>query len=399
VHESPIVRGYMAGHVGYASPGEGWSLYPLLADKTAIETQSGCIAGETTVSSRAIAALVSPAEDERVLNGREPTQLSPQTLDELAVVAEDDRLAGEVRGEAIAALAKAGQPEAHRLALGAVAAEDVRLREGGLRALAFLTITEEDLGRVVPLTHDADASMREGAANVLGHVSSPTSCSALAPLLDDPESSVRWAAAGAYAAQPTADVPTLQKLAANREIGSTIVDALRKVRGDVAALGVLEPVLMKADSAPQLWSVKLTPENTPDLLPVLRRLVTSPALLRVALVAADLLGRARDTSSEPAIARLLDAPDPFLRKRAVEALENLCDPRAIARLTAALRDADPEVRRSAAHALRALQARSAIPALKAAAKREDARTVTGPGLVKTYESVIRDLERLPPGSP
>jgi HEAT repeat protein len=119
----------------------------------------------------------------------------------------------------------------------------------------------------------------------------------------------------------------------------------------------------------------------------------------VALVAADLLGRARDTSSEPAIARLLDAPDPFLRKRAVEALENLCDPRAIARLTAALRDADPEVRRSAAHALRALQARSAIPALKAAAKREDARTVTGPGLVKTYESVIRDLERLPPGSP
>jgi HEAT repeat protein len=277
-----------------------------------------------------------------------------------------------------------------------VAAKDVGLRKGGLRALAMVA-GAEDLGLVVPLTHDADAQTRASAARVLGHVSSPTSCGALAPLLDDPDSSVRWEAARAYAAQPTADVPTLQKLAANRQLSFIVVDALTKVRGDAAALRVLEPELMKADSHAELWNIALTPENTPELVPALRRLVTSPSP-RVALSAAQLLGRAGDTSSERAIARLLDVPDHFVRRHAVEPLANLRDPRAIPRLTSALLDADPEVRRSAAQALRTLQARSAIPALKAAAKREDLRTVTGPGIVKTYEWVIHDLERLPPGS-
>ncbi|MFO0553436.1 MAG: hypothetical protein U0271_33950 [Polyangiaceae bacterium] len=56
-HESPVVRGYVAGHLAHAQPELVDQLTPLFSDATAVDTQSGCVVEKLTVASVVISAL------------------------------------------------------------------------------------------------------------------------------------------------------------------------------------------------------------------------------------------------------------------------------------------------------------------------------------------------------
>lgn len=212
-----------------------------------------------------------------------------------------------------------------------------------------------------------DPEVRRDALMRLGLMKRPEASQAAARALNDPEASVRVAAAHALVAAPAPDavsalVPLLQ-------------DKLEFVRREVAyALGGIKS---HAAVAP------------------LVSLLTTDKEMSVRAAAAVALGRIKDESAVIPLAKVIQQQAPkkkageyeFVRRAAVEALGQIHNPAAVQVLidTLANEKNSIDTRRTAATALGKIGSNSAVPALRAAFNSDD------PYLAEAAREALRRL--------
>lgn len=178
-HESPTVRGYMAGHVLDTQPHEAARIYPLLTDETTINTLQGCIGGMDTVATDVADTLGhrlrvgGPALTALVLRG-----------------AKDTSLRAGVRARLLGHAARARVPEAKGLALALLGDSDPEIITGALQALELLE-SDDVLSAVTPMVSHPDSRVRSAVALVLGNIEGATSDALLRQLELDPDKTVQ----------------------------------------------------------------------------------------------------------------------------------------------------------------------------------------------------------------
>ncbi|WP_394832634.1 HEAT repeat domain-containing protein [Pendulispora rubella] len=360
MHQSPVVRGYMAEYIAVRMPADSEHVYTLLADATPVDTLSGCVGQEESVALRAFAAMLPDEKDKR----RGPY---------LVRVASDEHLTFAVRAQAVSLLAEDKRPDAHRFASIAISSSDEQLRGAGLRALGQ-TAQSQDLEQLAVFARSPDAKAREDAAKGLGSIGSPQACELLETLFGDPDPEVRRYALRAYAENGAADLAKIRALLTDTQTWFEIVYRVAE-RGTEETFDILEPALMTGappmDSDSISNSVRgLAKSAGVRAIPKLRKLLDS-RVYQVRGYTMDTLADVRDKTSIPAIRALLRRKELWDVEHASRALVKLDAKEAIPDLLPQLKHDNPHARIAAANALVAFHARSAIPALEAAVALEN----------------------------
>jgi hypothetical protein len=112
-HRSPVIRGYLAGHVVREHPAELRGVYPLLSDPTPVTTQIGCIRATSTLVDEVLEDLWHGAEREDV--------------QDLLLRAAQDPALGPRRGKALEPVAKQRPDEAITIARALLDGSDPEL--------------------------------------------------------------------------------------------------------------------------------------------------------------------------------------------------------------------------------------------------------------------------------
>lgn len=184
------------------------------------------------------------------------------------------------RAAAAVALGRIGDPSATDALIAAIADP---FNAGTAASTALGRLSPPPIERLIEATRDANAWRRARAVVALGEAGASSAFDAVVALLDDPEASVRRAAAS----------------------------GLERLR-DPRAVEPLVGVLAREDEASLVRSY-----------------------------AAVALGAIKDRSSVEPLMRVLDSPEPLLRRSAARALCRIDDPRSRARLEAMTID-DPD---------------------------------------------------------
>jgi HEAT repeat protein len=218
---------------------------------------------------------------------------------------------------------------------------------------------------------DADANMREAAAEALGEIGAPAVPGLLAALRDE-SWQVREAAAKALEQIGAPAVPGL--LAALRDESWQVREAAAKALEQIGAPAV--PGLLAA-LRDESWQVReaaakaleqIGAPAVPGLLAALR-----DADWNARRAAAEALGEIGDAAAVPGLLAALRDADADVRREAAWALGRIGDAAAVPGLLAALRDADADVRWAAAWALRKIGDAAVVPGLLAALRDADWR--------------------------
>src|SRR5262249_19287954 len=127
-HASPVVRGYLAGHVLEAFPDDMAALYPLIHDGATVEELDGCCGARTTVG-QIVLALLRERMDRPGIGG-------------LLLRAALDTDLGELRGKVVQVLAQRHPDEATAVARLYLHETGPKVQEGAILALAR---AEEDV--------------------------------------------------------------------------------------------------------------------------------------------------------------------------------------------------------------------------------------------------------------
>jgi HEAT repeat protein/Zn-dependent protease with chaperone function len=223
---------------------------------------------------------------------------------------------------------------------------------------------------LVKALQDADAGVREAAAESLGRLGDGRALEGLATATSDTDAKVRLAAVEALACLDDAGaIPALAKALKDTNVAIRREAAQALARLD--APGVVEPLvaaLGDADAHVRLASVEgLARRGDKRALAALSALVkdSSPEVRATAVAA---LGELKDASALPALTAALKDESAEVREQAVCALAHLGLPSAVPALIQATHDASRGVRARAAAALAGLRDSANAPAVVAALK-------------------------------
>ena len=369
MHESPVVRGYLARQVARKRPDGAASLQPLFGDTTNVKTLAGCMGGEQTV-----AAVVMDATCDALRSGDAAQATRAAAAADLVEAVVRDRRLGPVRGQALACLT------VHDAKRGAALARDLlgepTLVKAALGALA--ASPSDEFAVVAPFADNPDPEVRAAAARALGAGRSPAALARVTALLDDANARVRQTAAAAYTRHPLADGSRVKALlddpATSKATAFEI--ALRPRPETLQVLGAF--LADHPDERDRSLPELARREPSDALTRFFRGLLASQANERgrdasnARAQAVFYLGRAHDRDSVPAIARSLEGFDVHELSLASNALAAIGGDEVIAELERTLGSAFALSRVYAAEALVKLRHTSSGPLIAAAATSGDA---------------------------
>jgi hypothetical protein len=264
-HESPVVRGYLAGHVLRKQPADAAAVYPLLADGTEVGSLEGCEIGSTTVGEHvagelasvlAISALGTPAHDE---------------AGKLALrVAGDATLPVPMRNRMVRDAANYGARGVDAVARGMLRERDEQLVSGGLDALYLLGAPGSTLAEVEPFARHGTPTVRRAAAALLGHLDDPGALALLTTLESDRDSIVSQSARAASARHPSRDRASVLVAMADKKEGRVVMTGLMHLATPWAIGLLVEHVRANPTNAWALSGIRRTRDEA--VLAPLRRI-------------------------------------------------------------------------------------------------------------------------------
>jgi Zn-dependent protease with chaperone function/uncharacterized protein (DUF2336 family) len=207
---------------------------------------------------------------------------------------------------------------------------------------------------LVKALKDADAGVREAAAESLGRLSDARAEDGLMAAVSDSDAKVRAAAVEALAQlQDSRSIPAFTKALKDSSpaVRRAAAEALAQLEDAPQTVEPLVGALQDSDVHVRLAAVEgLAARRDKRALAALGSLLKdSSAEVRAA--AAGALGEMRDASAVPALTAALKDDNEQVRAQAVRGLGNLGSPKATAALVEATHDRSPEVRSQAAAAL------------------------------------------------
>ena len=214
---------------------------------------------------------------------------------------------------------------------------------------------EATIDPLLSLTRDDHAEVRYAAAKALGNLGDSRATPALVDLLDDDREKVRMSAALALGDLRAIDsVPELVGRLSDPDgqVRMVTARALGEV-GDTRAVSALIEALDDPDRKVRIEAIfalgKLQdPRGTEPLIALLVQ--EESRISREAVAALQEILREHPGNVD-ILVQLLDAADVSLRKRAMDALEGITDPKIVEPLMQALQDKDPAMRRRATERL------------------------------------------------
>jgi hypothetical protein len=265
-HESPVVRGYLAGHVLWKQPADAPQVYPLLFDSAAVGIMQGCMIGDDRIAQHVTGELA------QALASAKMNTATYRALVALAMRgATDARLTPSVRTLLLGDAARNSAPLAKVEAVRLLSSSDPALVEGALTAL-FLGGTDDVATEVERLATHPNAGVRRSAASVLGHVPGPRARALLDALAADTDRAVKRSADAARLRHPSnsrADI-----LAALASSNSTVVAVGLGRLANPWAVGLL---IEAAVTAPILLS-DIRPTTDKAVVELMTRVARDPSV-------------------------------------------------------------------------------------------------------------------------
>jgi HEAT repeat protein/beta-lactamase regulating signal transducer with metallopeptidase domain len=224
---------------------------------------------------------------------------------------------------------------------------------------------------LIPTLRDADADVRQTAAQALGELGDPRAVEALMRALrTDPVAGVRQMAAWALGEiEDTRAVPALGE-AVRGDASPDVREMAAWALGEIESPNAIDPLRAALrDSSPgvrakAVWA--LGEIEDPGAVPALTEALRDGSA-EIRQMAAWALGEIESPAAVEPLAGALRDSDVEVRRKAAWALGEIEDPRALPALSTALGDADAEVRSMAAWAMGEIQPPAAPAALIAAA--------------------------------
>lgn len=189
-HPSPVVRGYLAGHIVAAFPEEAGALFPLLSDVTPVGVLSGCMEERLPLWVVLMRELLQHATHVpvqqlllRFLRSPVPRQVEQAEARSSPPPSPSWALLVQLRSEALLTLAHVRPAEAKELALESV--RDREMLPAALRALGAAHASEH-ASLVCSLASDRDVRVRAAAAAALAALGAGCVLPTLQKRIEDP---------------------------------------------------------------------------------------------------------------------------------------------------------------------------------------------------------------------
>jgi HEAT repeat protein len=335
-HPSPVVRGYMADEVLEEYPSDVDRLETLLADAAHVGTQMGCVGGGDSVSGYVA---------QQICFSHNPSALE--------VLGRGARRSGSTsaRHWAFFCLPKTRPADAIALARPLLGSKGNELG-AALRALGEAG-DAASVPVIVSHANDVDHDVRFGVAMALGALHLPAGLSSVRKLLDDPDQSVRAAAAWAYVRHAGFDRAVALRLATTS--GFLVADRTKVGLAEAATPEALE-ILGSAHPSSGIMSRQI-----------------KDALLESSAGRAFILARPDLSDWQPAArvrgrpadaATLLTSPNLMVRSAAVTEVAQHPDASLVPVLEQLVDDKDGYVRQTATRILVALHSSKSLPVLE-----------------------------------
>lgn len=317
MHESPVVRGYMAGHA-LSTLDDAKAVYPLLGDTTRVRRVNGCDMGASSIAELVAEELCRPdvAKPGRHLS--------------LLAGAKDPALIVATRASVLTCLGKANPTEAF-----AIAKELARSSEPALvvAAISVLGASDQRTELVAPFASSDEAGLRQAAARALYGDFSERALAVLEPLLNDDDFYVRTAAYRAYAGHPLRKEARMVTALEDGKIQRWVASDLAELGGEreIALLGPYFDAHPADFDALSRLASKDSEATTGFMRSVLARhpVVLSNGTVTPRALAIRYLTRTRDAQSLPEIRKSLESWDNAELDAAFSAVAELDDKGAI----------------------------------------------------------------------
>ena len=262
------------------------------------------------------------------------------------VLQDEDR---DVRESTVQALGQFGDPRATEPLIAAFRVWPMTSSVGGALKRIGAPAVEPLCGALT----DNNPAVRTMAADTLGRIRDTAATPPLIRALQDEDGDVRRTVVTAlrYIRDERAVEPLILVLQdENGDVRESTVQALGQF-GDPRAAG---PLIAVFRMWPETASVGRSLERigAPAVEPLCTALRDGRTAVR--MMAADTLGRIRDTAATEPLVLALQDENGDVRRKVVTALRWIRDDRAVAPLIVALRDKDPDVRAAAASALKSI---------------------------------------------
>jgi HEAT repeat protein len=360
-HQSPVVRGYLAKHVIENLPAALPAVYPLLADSTHVNTLYGCIGSGETISKYVLDHLRAQAE-------------RPEVQALLLRAAYDPQL-GDLRAEALEAVAKQRPAAASALAKGLLQDANPALLPGAIRALG-LAQSSEVAPVLCGLARHAKSEVRQAVADALGSLKDNCAEPTLRKLAADSEPYVRMYAGPSYARSPQRDLAVLRTLLRDHEsrVSWRTGIALAGLTGPQDLLLLRDYFAGKHDEVDGVRLMEELAKTRNGAVTAFMREELTSVLRPSASERATAVGYLRDAAdrqSLPIFMRALHSNDLSERMAGAEGIAAIDGRSAIPALEKVLlEDDNPHGRLAAAHALVALHSVDAREKILSAAEAE-----------------------------